>query len=158
MRRLPKLGYGTPTATKLIFLICSPGFVRKGGAAGFSPLAIFFLACSETFGLHKGQEWWVSHYLFKSHENLLYPLDSRSSMSLFPLGFLLRWFEPEWNQWRGPTRDGMIPIDSLWPKNISEDKLLPEMEEEHCQGYPGPVLSKDLVFTVEPRKERSGSF
>ena len=37
----------------------------KEALRAFHRWRIFVLACSETFGLHKGQEWWVSHYLFK---------------------------------------------------------------------------------------------
>ena len=56
-----------------------------------------------------------------------------------------------WPQWRGPTRDGYVEKGSPWPKGISKEKLRLSWRKELGKGYPGPVLSEKLVFTVESK-------
>jgi outer membrane protein assembly factor BamB len=56
-----------------------------------------------------------------------------------------------WSQWRGPTRDGMIKEGAPWPTSISKKKLKLSWRKEIAKGYPGPVVSENLVFTVETK-------
>jgi len=56
-----------------------------------------------------------------------------------------------WSQWRGPTRDGYLEKGSPWPKSISKEKLRLSWRKELGKGYPGPIVSEKLVFTVESK-------
>ena len=56
-----------------------------------------------------------------------------------------------WSQWRGPTRDGMIKQGAPWPKKISKKKLTQSWRKKIAKGYPGPIVSEKLVFTVETK-------
>jgi len=54
-----------------------------------------------------------------------------------------------WPQWRGPNRDGFVSKDSPWPSTIDGKYLTQSWQAELGKGYPGPVLSDQLVFTIE---------
>ena len=54
-----------------------------------------------------------------------------------------------WPQWRGPNRDGFLPKDAPWPAKISEGNLTQSWRVELGKGYPGPIVSDQLVFTIE---------
>ena len=56
-----------------------------------------------------------------------------------------------WSQWRGQTRDGMVKEEAPWPKKISKKKLKQSWRKEISKGYPGPIVSEKLVFTVETK-------
>ncbi len=58
-----------------------------------------------------------------------------------------------WNQWRGPTRDGIV-AGTPWPDKLSEDTLARTWRIELGPSYSGPVLSEKAVFTTETRDSR----
>ena len=53
----------------------------------------------------------------------------------------------DWNQWRGPTRDGMLP-GAVWPNGL-QGHLNLVWEKPHSPSYSGPIVCGDLVFTTE---------
>ena len=59
-----------------------------------------------------------------------------------------------WEQWRGPTRDGVVAAGSAdWPKDLSGLKM--DWRVELAEGYSSPIVTEDRVFTVETQdKER----
>ena len=60
-----------------------------------------------------------------------------------------------WNQWRGPTRDGLVP-GSNWPKSLTEKNLTPRWRVELDSSYSGPIVSETMVFvtgTAEKKQE-----
>ncbi len=58
-----------------------------------------------------------------------------------------------WPQWRGPARDGLV-VGDAWPQSLDERHLTRLWRVEIAEGYSGPIVSKDRVFTVET-KDRS---
>ena len=55
-----------------------------------------------------------------------------------------------WPQWRGPTRDGLVPGET-WPDTIQGDALRPLWRLELGPSYSGPVVSGERVFVTETR-------
>lgn len=92
--------------------------------------------------------------------NVLHVLTTRASLSSFVLlGCLIFLFrspvkadEPavagsaEWNQWRGPHRDGRVTGEH-WPSDLSGLELLWRIELG--KGYSGPLVVGDQVYVTE---------
>lgn len=62
----------------------------------------------------------------------------------------------DWNQWRGPNRDGTAPESAAtWPETLAEDRLVKVWDVSLAEGYASPVIAGDRIYTVETReKER----
>ncbi len=54
---------------------------------------------------------------------------------------------PIWDQWRGPTRDGLV-TGSNWPTSLAEDTLTPLWRVELDASYSGPIVSASAVFVT----------
>ncbi len=55
--------------------------------------------------------------------------------------------ESNWNQWRGPTRDGVVD-STPWPNGL-QGKLTPLWMHELAPSYSGPVVQDGLLFTTQ---------
>ena len=73
---------------------------------------------------------------------------------LLALGFVTSLSAADWNQWRGPTRDGQITSD-VWPASLKEDKLKQRWKVNLSPSYSGPIVSGDLVFTTETEEKET---
>jgi outer membrane protein assembly factor BamB len=52
-----------------------------------------------------------------------------------------------WNQWRGPSRDGLV-AGTNWPRSLSEKDLQRLWRVELPPSYSGPIVSESAVFVT----------
>ncbi len=63
---------------------------------------------------------------------------------------------PDWLEWRGPTRNGNIHLGAApWPERLTKENLRKIWSADLAEGYSGPIISGNRLFTVETKdKER----
>lgn len=71
------------------------------------------------------------------------------------MGLMMGWglMGGEWNQWRGPGRDGSVSPSPEWPALLDEDHLTPRWRVELGPGYSGPLVDERRVYVTESRDE-----
>lgn len=58
--------------------------------------------------------------------------------------------DQNWNQWRGPNRDGQI-AGKAWPDRITDENLEKRWRVPSGPSYSGPVVSAEAVFITETK-------
>lgn len=61
--------------------------------------------------------------------------------------------EPTWPQWRGPTRDSLLPAQK-WPEKLDETRLKLTWRMQLGPGYSGPIVSESAVFVTETKDKK----
>ena len=67
----------------------------------------------------------------------------------------------DWPQWRGPTRDGKVPTEDIWPDSLGESSLKKKWSFDLGPSYSGPIVLGDLVIateTIDKQSERVTAF
>ncbi|MCC6231374.1 MAG: PQQ-like beta-propeller repeat protein [Verrucomicrobiales bacterium] len=59
----------------------------------------------------------------------------------------------DWPQWRGPTRDGVLPDAGPWPSSLQEGELVRRWRVPMGPSYSGPLLVGDRVYTTESKDQ-----
>lgn len=58
-----------------------------------------------------------------------------------------------WPQWRGPTRDSLLPPQT-WPEKLDHDRLKQTWRVELGPSYSGPIVSAKSVFVTETKDKK----
>lgn len=59
----------------------------------------------------------------------------------------------DWNQWRGPTRDGQIAQAALWPARLDDHSLSLRWRIPLGPSYSGPLVTADRVYVTESKDQ-----
>lgn len=58
-----------------------------------------------------------------------------------------------WNQWRGPSRNGLVDGTTEWPQRLT-DRLSEVWRKELGPSYSGPIVSEGSVFVTETKNKK----
>lgn len=57
---------------------------------------------------------------------------------------------PDWNQWRGPARDGSV-VGTIFPDKLDDSTVKKTWRKELGPSYSGPIVAEGKVFVTETR-------